>query len=299
MQTVRLALEWFLNPDHVPFLIGLELGWFREAGIDLHLIEPKEHMDAVEALDRGEIDVAITEPIHLVQDVAKGSSIAGFARFLHTNGGVMYLGDSGISRPRDMIGKRVQYPGAPGAGGKAIVDTMIQADGGPPSADGLVPVDRGFHHTDALLDGDADVATLAFYNFELVEARHRGADARFFALKDWGVPDFCQLILVTSRTTLDQRLDVLRALVRVLSRGADYLHQHPEKARAIYLARTAGDPDDTMGRAIFDATVPCFTFDLSMSPAFYEQLGAWLVRTGQAERAPTPGECWDDRIVWG
>lgn len=32
----------------------------------------------------------------------------------------------------------------------------------------------------------ADVATLVFYSFVLVEARHRGHEADFFALKDWG-----------------------------------------------------------------------------------------------------------------
>jgi len=114
VKKIRLALEWFLNPDHVPFLVALENGWFEEVGIDLELIEPKEHFDAFAAMGKGEVDIAITEPIHLMQDVAKGESLVGFARFLHTNGGVMYLDRSGIQRPRDMAGKRVQYPGAPG-----------------------------------------------------------------------------------------------------------------------------------------------------------------------------------------
>jgi ABC-type nitrate/sulfonate/bicarbonate transport system substrate-binding protein len=67
---VRLALEWFLNPDHVPFLVGLERGWFAEAGIELELVEPKEHVDAADALAREELEVAITEPIHLAQDLS-------------------------------------------------------------------------------------------------------------------------------------------------------------------------------------------------------------------------------------
>ena len=33
-----------------------------------------------------------------------------------------------------------------------------------------MPVNNDFHHTDALIEGKADVATLAFYNFEVVEA---------------------------------------------------------------------------------------------------------------------------------
>jgi ABC-type nitrate/sulfonate/bicarbonate transport system substrate-binding protein len=61
MRTVRLGLEWFLNPDHTPLLIAKENGWFREAGIDLEVIEPEEHLDAVDAIEDGTMDLAITE----------------------------------------------------------------------------------------------------------------------------------------------------------------------------------------------------------------------------------------------
>lgn len=291
MQKLRLALEWFLNPDHVPFLVALDKGWFAEAGLDVELVEPREHFDAFAEMQAGRVDVAVTEPIHLLQDRAKGEDLVGFARFLHTNGGVMYLADTGVHRPRDMAGKRVQYPGAPGPGGLAIVRTMIEADGGPADAP-LTPVNNGFFHTDALAEDKADLATLVFYNFEVVEARHRGLGADFFALKDWGVPDFCQLILVAREGVLAERRDDLQALVRVLRRGIDFLHQHPREARAIYLARTGGDPDDALGNAIFAATVGCFTHDFTMSRDYYDQLGAWLVSTGQVETAPPVAPAW-------
>jgi ABC-type nitrate/sulfonate/bicarbonate transport system substrate-binding protein len=163
----------------------------------------------------------------------------------------MVLERSGITRPREMAGCRVQYPGAPGPGGPAIVNTMIQADGGEPGA--LVPVNHGFFHTNALAEGLADAATLVFYNFEVVEAQHRGLSPRLFALKDWGVPDFCQLILVTLPGTLAAREATMRALVRVMRRGIDFLHQRPAEAAAIYARRTGGAPS-ALGDAIFAAT---------------------------------------------
>ena len=127
MRPLRLALEWFQNPDHVPFFLAQREGWLKDAGLELELIEPREHFDAARALASGEVDVAITEPIHLVQDRLQDIPIVGFTRFLHTNGGVMTLDGLGVERPRDMAGKRVQYPGAPGPGGLAIVRTMIEA----------------------------------------------------------------------------------------------------------------------------------------------------------------------------
>ena len=297
MTTLRLGLEWFLNPDHTPLLVAQEHGWFAEAGLDLILIEPEEHLDAVDAIEDGDMDLAVTEPLHLAEDRAEGRPVVGMTRFLHTNGGVLYRTDAGIARPRDMAGTRIQYPGAPGPGGPAIVGTMIEADGGSYDPDAFTPVNRGFYHTDALADDDADVATLAFYNFEVVEARHRGLDVGFFALKDWGIPDFCQLILITTPERLAAQRDVFERFLRVLRRGIDVVHQRPDEARRIYFERTDTDPDDALMRAIFEATVPCFTHDFSMTRRYCEQLEAWLVRRGLIDAPEQPLAYWTNELA--
>lgn len=296
MTTLRLGLEWFLNPDHTPLLIAEEYGWFDDVGIDLQVIEPDEHLDAVDAIEDGTMDLAITEPLHLVEDGATGHDVCGFARFLHTNGGVMYRTDSDIERPRDMAGTRIQYPGAPGPGGPAIVGTMIDADGGD-DTDDFTPVNRGFYHTDALADDDADVATLAFYNFEVVEARHRGMEVDFFALKDWGIPDFCQLILITTPQKLATERETFATFVRILRRGIDVLHQRPEEARGIFFERTGTEEGDALTSSIFDATVPCFTHDFSMTQRYYEQLEAWMVERGLVETPDAPVSYWTNDLA--
>ena len=297
MDTLRLGLEWFLNPDHAPLLVAQEHNWFAEASIDLDIIEPDAHMDAVEAIEKGTLDFAITEPLHLVEDRAAGESAIGFARFLHTNGGVMYLRNSGITRPRDMAGTRIQYPGAPGPGGPAIVGTMIEHDGGTFEPDDFTPVNNSFYHTDALAKDNADVATLVFYNFEVVEARHRGLDADFFALKDWGVPDFCQLVLVTTPTHLEARRDVFKRFLRVLRRGIDAIHQRPEDAEAIYHRRADVAPDDALTPKTFAATLPCFTHDFTMASAYYEMLEDWLIRTGLVDQRAGATAYWTNDLA--
>lgn len=297
---LRLGLEWFLNPDHLPFLIAEEEGWLKDAGIKLELIEPDDHLDAFAAIEAGEMDVAITEPLHLVEDRAKGRDAVAFARFLHTNGGVMFLAQSGIERPRDMANRRLQYPGAPGPGGPAIVNTMIEADGGAPST--FVPVNNGFMHTAALLadpsdDKHADMATLAFYNFEVVQARYEGHDARFFALKDWGVPDFCQLILIASRDRLEQDPAPFVGLVDALKRGLDVIHQNPARARALFLKKTATAADDGLMQAIMDATLPCFTFDLGLNEPYWQRLAAWMRTRGLVEVDVDPAKCFSHQFL--
>lgn len=296
MTRLRLGLEWFLNPDHAPLLLAQDRGWFRDAGLDVELIEPEAHLDAVEAIERGEMDAAVTEPLHLVEDRARGEMCVGFARFLHTNGGVLARAE--IERPRDMVGRRIQYPGAPGPGGPAIVATMVEADGGPANTeDGYGRVNNSFYHTDALAEDKADVATLVFHNFEVVEARHRGLDVRMFALKDWGVPDFCQLVLITHPDKLAAERDTFQKLVRVLRRGVDAVKQDPEAAREAYFRRSGADPGDALTRAIYDATVPCFTHDFSMSADYYRQLEAWMAARGLIDATPGADVYWTNDLA--
>merc|ERR1719235_889132 len=159
-----------MNPDHMPLLVANRTGLLAAAGLQVDIIEPDDHFDPLKLIQSGELDVAVTETIHLLQDRAKGEPVLGFGRFLHTDGGVMYLEGSGIKRPRDLCqlrdgGRktRVQYPGAPGLGGLAIVKTMAEADGGTCDIEAMLePVNEGFYHTQALQDGKADVATLIF-----------------------------------------------------------------------------------------------------------------------------------------
>ena len=112
LETIRLGLEWFTNPDHLPLIVAQKHGIFASFGLDVQLIEPSDHWEAEEEILAGRLDVAVTEPLHLAQDAAKGKPVLGFSRFLHTDGGVLYdAGKGDITRPADMCGKTISYPG--------------------------------------------------------------------------------------------------------------------------------------------------------------------------------------------
>ncbi|NGP46818.1 ABC transporter substrate-binding protein [Bacillaceae bacterium SIJ1] len=298
MEKLTVGLEWFMNPDHIPLMVGIKKGWFEEENIDISMVEPEEHFDAIDEIKKGTMDIAITEPLHLVEDRANDEPVVGFARFLHTNGGVMYVKDKGIRRPMDLIGKRIQYPGAPGLGGLAIVKTMVEADGGVCALEDFQPVNNSFYHTDALKNDKADAATLIFRNFEMTEAKHEGLDVDFFALKDWGVPDFCQLIFITSPQILQAREAVIQAFLKVISKAIDFIYEHPEEAKAIYVDYTKTDREDELAVAMMEATWPCFTYDFSMTAEYYDELQQWLKSVGKIEKTVDSHEYWTNAFVF-
>ena len=77
-----------------------------------------------------------------------------------------------------------------------------------------------------LLDPMQDSVT-SVWNFEIPEARSKGLDASFFSLKEWGVPDFCQLVLFTTHERFAELKPVLRSLVLAVRKATGYIHQNP------------------------------------------------------------------------
>ena len=78
MEKLVVGLEWFLNPDHLPLILGMKKGWFSEQNLEIEMIEPEQHFDALEEIENGSMDIAITEPIHLVEYKAMNENVVGF-----------------------------------------------------------------------------------------------------------------------------------------------------------------------------------------------------------------------------
>jgi ABC-type nitrate/sulfonate/bicarbonate transport system substrate-binding protein len=297
LEKLRLGLDRPLNAGHMPLLVAIESGWATELGVSIELVAGGPQLQPMEEIEAARLEVVVADPVRLVRERAKGLPAVGFARFLHTNGGVMFLPGSGIERPRQMAGKRIQYPEAPDPGGLAIVRTMIEADGAECDPTEFTPVNFGHRHVDALIEGRADVATPAFFNLEMIEALGRGARPSLFALKDWGVPDFCQLVLFTSEDLLFERRQALHRLVRLVRRGIDFLHERPGAALEIFRRSLGRAAQGEIGERVFRATLSCFPYDLSMSHDYYARLGHWLMETGQVPRVPDRFAYWSNELV--
>lgn len=290
MDTITLGLEWFLNPDHIPFFVADERGYYRDVDIELDVWEPDEHYDTLEMLVAGELDVAITEPIHLIEERAAGTAVSGIGEFLRTQGGIMYPTDRRWEAPADLpIGVRLNYPGAPGEDGRRMVADMAQYAGGTLEADDIEPVERGFYHTDAIAEDDADIAFLAFYNFEIVEANHRGINAGLWELADYGVPDFNRLILAAADDRLESDPETIERFLSATYKGLVDTIEDGEAATELFFERhpevRADDPE--LLDAIAADTVDRFVTDLRQDRGMYDALGEWCVDLDIIPEAPS------------
>ena len=85
---IKLALEWFINPDHLPFIVGLDKGLYKKNNIELEIIEPEGHYDGFKELAQNNIQLATNEPLHLIEKYQK--NICSIGNFFETNGGIIF-----------------------------------------------------------------------------------------------------------------------------------------------------------------------------------------------------------------
>lgn len=251
MQRIEVGLEWFLNPDHLPFIAGIEKGWFQEAGLDVHLIQPTDHYDGLAAVATGALAFACNEPLHMIDEARTGLRALGC--FFETDGGVMLTpaGEQALAQ-----GKTIRIA-SPVAGevtddlAKLIVGRWCERQGIAFDPAQIQIEAAGFEHLNNLQAG-FDGAWLCFANFEGVEAKQLGVAATFISSADVGLPNFSALELFTGESTLRELPEMVAAFTRVVSAGAAWCIQHPEDAAQIWYRYSAEQPSKLTDAIIAD-----------------------------------------------
>ncbi len=57
------------------------------------------------------------------------------------------------------------------------------------------------------------------------------------------------------------------------------------------------EKNDILDNKMLDATIPCFTYDFTMSDDYYENLQRWLYETGQAEKIDA-SSYWTNELIF-
>src|SRR5881296_740349 len=273
---VTLALEWFLNPDHLPFVVAKEQGFFRDEGLDLSIVVPTVPEESLELVARGKADFGVGEQTNLIKARDQGSPLISIGPLLvHTVVCLMYLKDGPIKRLENLRQRRVGWPGL--EIDLPILGTMLEA-AGLTHAD-IQPVDVGFALTDALLSGKADAVFGAFVNYEQVEAELKGASVEFVSPTRYNVPDMYQLVVLTSERMVKQHPEIVRGFSRALARGLALVHEQADEALSLYnKANAMADP--TLSARTFGATLPFFPRELRQEPARWKGVHDWLHARG-------------------
>jgi|UPI000481CAEE putative hydroxymethylpyrimidine transport system substrate-binding protein len=295
-QDAKLMLDFAPNAVHAGIYLALQRGYDEAEGVRLDVQAPGEGTDGIKALLSGQEDFALVDIHDLAIADAKGKDIVGVMALVQTPLAAVLAGDGKqVKRPRDLEGRKVGVTGLPSD--DAVLDSIVKGDGGDPGKVRKVAI--GFNAVQALLSGKVAGAT-AFWNAEGVALKRRRPGARTFQVDDYGAPSYPELVLATTRETLESNGPVVRATIRALRRGYEGAINDPESA-----VSALTDDEPTLNRTLtseeLDAVSPSFTagadFFGQLQPGVLAQWATWEQRFGIVKNKPDVATMFDTQVA--
>lgn len=252
---VAVALDWYPNANHAGLFLAKERGWFTEEGIDLDLYTPADPTTVLQTVGAGKDTFGISYQTDVLLARAQGIPVVSVAAISQVPlQGIMVLESSGITRPADLKGKTIGYPGIPSQ--EAFLATMLANDNLTMSDVDLVNV--GFDLTPAVVSGKADGALGAFWTHETIVAERAGYPVTMLRVEEFGVPSYYELVLVASEKTADDDPDLIARFLRAAARGYAAAAEDPAAALDA-LAKASPDLDRDVETAGLELVIPTWT----------------------------------------
>jgi putative hydroxymethylpyrimidine transport system substrate-binding protein len=281
---MRIALDWFVNPDHVPLYA---------AGLEDDLVEPADPDAPLRMLVDGEVDLALNYQPNVTLARARGLPVRAVGLLIDTVlDTLMVRADGPVRGVRELAGRRVAYAVEPFD--RVMFQAMAQHSGLAP--DSWTFVDVGFEFTRALLEGRADAVMGAFRNYEVIEAEELGMPVRIFELADHGVPPFYQLVFVARDDLTAAHAGALsRTLARVTA-GIALTRSEPARAFAAYL-RANPTHADRFHERVFAATVGSFAGSQRQEAGRWSAFADFLCERGLLATAPLAADLFTNELI--
>lgn len=262
MVSVKVMLEYFHPwPNSAGLYLARERGWYEELGLDVELVvHDPYHGDTLQHLLTGAADFGIFPSNRLLVRRGLGQALQGIAAINHAGlESIQTLTDSGIRRPRDLVGKRLALNPTPR--GLAMVRHLVSRDGGDP--DGVILVDSGVRELrpEQLAEGIADASFGGYWAWEALMHSPIDAERRVvLPVDDIGAPAYHSYLLGAHERTLADKPDLVCDFLAATAKG--------------YLA-VAQDP--SIALTAYEHTTPYFRAEL-LSASLHKIAPTWLHR---------------------
>lgn len=227
---LRLQLKWSHQFQFAGFYAAVEKGFYRDAGLDVSLVEGRAGVDFIKEVVSGAADFGVEMPDLLLRRAAGDPVVVLAAIYQHSPYVIVSLEETRIVSPHDLIGRSVMLRPS----SNAEIRAMLLNEGVP--LDGVRFVDHAFN-ADALNDRVVDA--MSMYTSTIAhEPTLQDAAINVLHPINYGV-DFYGDCLFTSESQIAERPEEVRAFRTASLRGWEYAMAHPAELAALIHERYA------------------------------------------------------------
>ena len=127
-EKLTVLMDWFTNPDHAQLILAKELGYFKDADLEVELIEPADPSLPPKMVAAGKADIAISYQPQLHVQVAEGLPLSRFGTLVSTPlNSLVVLEDGPIKSIADLKGRKVGF--SVGGFEDALLKSMLETHG--------------------------------------------------------------------------------------------------------------------------------------------------------------------------
>jgi putative hydroxymethylpyrimidine transport system substrate-binding protein len=265
---ISLELDWLPNADHVGIYAAQAEGDFSKAGLDVHIHVPADPASPLSLLESGRVNVAISYEPQLMLARNQGATLLAFGAITQRPlTSIISVGKKHITSASDLKGKTVGTAGIPYQ--KAYLDTILRHSHVPLGS--VKTVNVGANLVPAMVSGRVDATLGGYGNVEGVQMRQDHQKPNIIPVSQAGVPDYDELVLVTTETFFANHTNELRRLVQAMGRGYDSVRHDPAAG-----VKALDDANPSLNPAFEAASVK------ASLPAFFPTGGkpwGWQVQT--------------------
>jgi ABC-type nitrate/sulfonate/bicarbonate transport system substrate-binding protein len=247
LTSVTLMLDWTPNTNHAGIYIAQQNGWYEEEGLDVTIVEPAQ-AGVAQVVASGQAEFGISVQEALIPARAEGVPLVGIAAIIqHNDSSFMSLESDGITAPKDLEGKT--YGGYGGILETALLETLVECDGGDPST--IDQVEVGDANFLALMEDDQFDFVWIFEGWDGVRAREVEekpiSTIKFRDHLDC-IPDWYTPMIITSEDMIEEDPETVRAFLAATSRGYEEAGKDADASAEALLAG-APELDEELVRA--------------------------------------------------
>jgi putative hydroxymethylpyrimidine transport system substrate-binding protein len=277
-QKFTLILDWFPNVDHLPIYVARQQGYFAEEGLEIKIISPTETSDGLKLAASNNVDIAVSYEPQTIIAAARGLDVVVFGRLIgHPLTTLLYLKGHGIEAPKDLEGKKIGFT-VPG-----LMDVLLAAFARLNGIRHYEAVNVGFSIVQSLAAGKVDAVMGPFKTYETVEMAHKGYEVGYFELEKWHIPDYDELVFLTSGKTMQMHAAKLAAFSKAIDRAIVYLRKYPDGALTEYF-KAVPEADRRTETDALKLTLPYFAPHQRIDPKRWQRFADFARQYGLIDK---------------
>ena len=230
-QKIKIVLDWVPNTNHTGLYVAKDLGYFKEEGLDVEIVQPPEGSTTA-LIGAGGAEFGISFQDTLAKSFARENPVpvtAVAAILQHNTSGIISLKEKGIDSPKKLEGKK--YATWEDNIEQAILKKLVTDDKGDFSKVKLIP----YTITDVVTGLKTDVdAVWVYYAWDGIATERAGLQTNFLKIRDYGEElDYYSPVIIANNDFLKKNPEIAKKVLKAIKKGYEYAMKNPEESAKI------------------------------------------------------------------